>query len=223
MIETETKTVKRFVDGGAGSDSLQPIGVTKGMLQTFFDKDACQATSKERASLFQEVSDKTLRATEVVVRPNAAKKAEELAKQADIRNSFLMSAASRDDGASNTEESATSKLQPPLPPPDALEAELEKLMDEEEDIGVGHDDGLAPASGVKSTAKAPLPVPVPVPKTKTSTPKAKAKAKQQATKETKSATTKNPSSSRAKTPSKANNFSGQKNEKQSRGDNFKRK
>lgn len=220
MIETETKTVKRFVDGGAGSDSLQPIGVTKGMLQTFFDKDACQATSKERASLFQEVSDKTLRATEVVVRPNAAKKAEELAKQADIRNSFLMSAASRDDGASNTEESATSKLQPPLPPPDALEAELEKLMDEEEEIGVGHDDGLAPASGVKSTAKAPLPVPVPVPKT--STPKAK--AKQQATKETKSATTKNPStSSRAKTPSKANNFSGQKKENKSRGDNFKKK
>lgn len=228
--EAKTKTVKRFVDGCAANDTLKPIGVSKDMLQTFFDKDACQATSKERASLFQEVADKTLRATEVVVRPSAstAKKAEELAKQADIRNSFLMSAASKEDdehskSAKAADGGATATSAPAeVSPPDALEAELEKLMDEEDQLGVaGGQDGVAPApAGGKSTAKAKAPP-------KTSTPKAAAKARQQGTtKEKKCAAAgakkESGTSSKAKTPSRASNFAGPKNGKQSRGDNFKK-
>ncbi len=241
MTETETKrTVRRFVDGSsaaAAEDSLKPIGVTKEMLQTFFDSDVCQTTSKERASLFQQVADNTLRATEVVVRPSAAKKAEDLAKQADIRNSFLMSAASKEDeeaskstkadGATSApaEASTTSQLQQPLTgtrssvelelEETTLEQELEKLMDEEDHLA---------ASGSAPKAK---PVPVPKPKTSAQAPKPKAKDREKATtattKESKEKKKQEPANKAKASSSKASNFSGPKNEKQSRGSNFNKK
>ena len=129
--------------------------VNKEAVHAFFDPKTCSSTDKERLAQFEKAKQKHLAAVEVVVRPTMSK-AEEAAKQADIRHSFQVSAsaAEKAEKPSGTSASSGSSLGNPNSGSE-LERELEKLMDEEE-------------------KKIGPPSPTP---TKTRQPKAKAKAK----------------------------------------------
>ncbi len=208
--KAKTAITRRFVDAKAANlpDTLKPAGVTKEMLSTFFDPEVCKSSEKDRAVVFQGAADRSLQATEIVLRPSTstAKKAEEMAKQADIRNSFLMS-SQKPEMATGAAEADPVGTVGATSTTTTLEEELEKMMDaeaaEEEMAGVSADVPPAPSGRAKAGS---------TPKSK---PKAHAKQRSEpkASKSSKVEVKAKASSSRsnnfngpAKTPSRGNNF-----------------
>lgn len=130
----------------------------KETVAAFFEPKTCTSTEEERAAQFQKANQKHVAAVEVVVRPKMSK-AEEAAKQADIRHSFQVAAAAEKDPPLTS--SAAASADPALElsssaPRASLEEELEKMMDEAEED--------------QKLLESPKP-------TKTRAPKANAKAK----------------------------------------------
>ena len=136
---------KIFVEESSLATAAVPpvTTVNRESIAAFFDPKTCSSTEQERVAQFQKVHQKHLAAVEVVVRPTMSK-AEEAAKQADIRHSFQVSAAAVEktgDPSSSAPAVSSGHSGPAEPalglsssPPASLEQELEKLMDEEETL-----------------------------------------------------------------------------------------
>ena len=126
-------SIKIFTDKG-GTPQLGTVN--QAVLGAFFDPKTHQSTSEIQKNTLAAAAEKgILDATKVdiVIRPNHAEKAESLAQQADIRNSFAMSAKKAESDDLDQEKLEIKPKPNSNSSHDTLEEALEKLMDDEEE------------------------------------------------------------------------------------------